>query len=428
MRIPPNWICHLLLLTKVEYRQPLARSNHTLTTVGDKAYLFFGELPNGELCSPKVHVIALPSPDTKSSSTTKHLSYEPFPLRDSETGEAYLPTSRAEHAACARGKYVIIHGGRDAHGNPIEEDNCLWLWDTVSLSWAKLQGEVQIGKTMAPRYGHSIFVDPTQDFLVLHGGHTQKMLQKPDKRIPSTLSNANSDTATETWLYDFKSRSWTALPSSPASPVATAYTDTALYTISRATDAQSLSGVVNYLKMQPSPTEREKPGALAWKTVTFPTNPLTPGPKPREGGALIPLSTGHGRNYLVYMFGCDDSHNLKHKDDSQSLETPFYADIWSLQIPSYGYSAAAAKDKIRDKLRGMDSGQFTWAAAELVPTEQMQSDGKVHPGPRASFGADSCFDGKGAVLWGGVNAKGETEGDGWVLGLAYGYADHDRWE
>jgi hypothetical protein len=114
--------------------------------------------------------------------------------------------------------------------------------------------------------------------------------------------------------------------------------------------------------------------------------------------------------------------------DDESGTKQYHSDIWTLQIPSHGRSAAAVKDKIREKLPGMETGEFRWAEAEIVPTEQMTDEGKVHPGPRASFGADACLGGQGVVLWGGVNAKGEQESDGWLLRLAYGYADNNRME
>jgi hypothetical protein len=174
--------------------------------------------------------------------------------------------------------------------------------------------------------------------------------------------------------------------------------------------------VVHYLDMRSSTEERAKPGALVWQSVSFPANPVAPGPRPRAGGALVPLTTGHGREYLVYMLGCSEH-------DGQ-----YHSDIWTLQLPAHRHSAAAAKDKVKEKLPGTGSGEFRWAEAQLVPVEQMTEEGKAHPGPRGSFGADACLAGQGVVLWGGVNGKGETEGDGWLLRLAYGYADNDRWE
>jgi hypothetical protein len=254
-----------------------------------------------------------------------------------------------------------------------------------------------------------MFADGGQGFLVVVGGRTGD----------DGDGDGEEGVEREAWMYDFHAMVWTALPRVPARPLAAAYVGGRVYVIGGGGwGSAGLSGVVHYLDMRESAAEREKPGALVWESVTFPATPLAPGPTPREGGALVPLTTGHGREYLVYLFGCSDDEG----------GARYHSDIWTLQVPSQGRTAAAAKDKIRNKLPGMESGEFRWAEAEIIPTEQMTEEGKVHPGPRALFGADKCLDGQGVVLWGGANSKGETEGDGWLLRLAHGYADNDRWE
>ena len=291
------------------------------------------------------------------------------------------------------------------------------------MKWTKLQGAVQLDAKLAPRYGHHIFVDEKQDFLILHGGHTS-----------ASSSGSHSQPETETWLYSFDRNAWTTLPSGLSPPLAAAYVDNTLYTISVSPDKDSpnLSGQINYLDVRKSTAEREKPGGLVWQSVTYPINPLTPGPRPRVGGALVPLTTGYGRSYLIYMFGVSSDSLGESTHANAPEEEKYYSDIWALQLPSHGFSAAAAKDVIRDKLmpKGIESSKFTWAEAELVATEQKPEleEGKVHPGPRGLLAASGCLEGKGVVLWGGVNPKGEREADGWVLGLAFGYADNDRFE
>ncbi|KAK0724544.1 hypothetical protein B0H67DRAFT_108134 [Lasiosphaeris hirsuta] len=422
--------------------QELGRSHHTLTVIGDKAYIFGGEDPRSRgLCSPNVHVITLPTRDPKVPADVKHLSYEPFPVLDEKTGETYIPAPRTKHAACARGKYLIIHGGQDHLGHPIEEDNCLWLWDTEALRWSRLRGDTQIGKIMAARYDHHIFVDPSQDFLILHGGQS-KLHSKPDAStagISVSLTLPHIDTTAETWHYDFNSHAWTALPSCPSPSTTAAYvaSSSTLYTIARtalAPGSPALSGTIHSIALHSSPTEREKPSALTWQTHEFPINPLTPGPSPREGAALVPLTAGHGRTYLLYMFGSSPAPIPDPKTRAPSTpqhEPVYYSDVWALQLPSGKHSAAAAKDVICEKLPGMQGpGTLQWAEAEIVPTEKMlQTGGKVHPGPRVLFsGYDACFGGEAVVFWGGMNAKHETEADGWVVALADGYADNDRYE
>ncbi|KAK4033720.1 hypothetical protein C8A01DRAFT_39806 [Parachaetomium inaequale] len=394
----------------------LARAHHTLTVLpNNKAFIFGGRDPSGALCPPGIHTITLPPSKTTTDPSsanddygTAYTCYPPYSLQDASTGETLVPSPRAGHAACSRGgRYLLIHGGRGANGKAVDEGNCIWQWDCEGLSWGKLRGDSQLGVGMAPRWGHWMFGDEEQGFLVVVGGRTAE------------TQSEEGGTEREVWMYDFERMVWTALPGMPAGPVAAAYAGGRVYIISRDGEGDvGLGGVVRYLDMRASPTEREKPRALVWESVSFPANPLAPGPKPREGGALVPLSTGHGREYLVYLFGCSEEEAGKE----------YYSDIWTLQVPAHGRSAAAAKDKIREKLPGMESGEFRWAEAEIVPTEQMTAEGKVHPGPRGLFAADACLDGQGIVLWGGVNAKGEEEGDGWVLRLAHGYADNDRYE
>ncbi|KAL2193827.1 hypothetical protein P885DRAFT_44356 [Corynascus similis CBS 632.67] len=406
----------------------LARSRHTLTVIRDKAVIFGGQDPSGALCPPGTHTITLPAPSSKTTTEgeegrgpgTAYTCYPPYTLQDASTGETLVPRPRTDHAACALGeRYLLVHGGRggaDGGTGALEEGNCIWKWDCDGLSWAKLRGDSQLGAPMAPgRWGHWMFADERQGFLVMVGG----------RNTEEGSSGDAGDLEREAWMYDFDAAVWTSLPKTPARPLAAAYAAERVYIISKDEKADGvgdalLGGVVHFLDMRESSTEREKPGALKWESVQFPANPLTPGPKPRTGGALIPLSTGHGRQYLVYLFGCSEDENQK--------EDKYYSDIWTLQIPSNARSAAAAKDKIREKLPRLESGEFRWAEAEIVPTEQLTPGGKVHPGPRGLFAADACLDGHGIILWGGVNAKGEQEGDGWVLRLAHGYADNDRYE
>ena len=366
----------------------LARSRHTVTVIGDKAYIFGGEQSDRKLCTTDVHAISLSS-DTKPAA--EYACYPAFPVKETTTGELLVPAPRKGQAACERGKYVLIHGGVDENGTPIDEDACIWLWDSETLAWGKVHAVTQVGKTLAPREGHSIFYNEKQDFLLLHGGRT------------------GSIGTGETWLYDFNAVAWTQLPSSPLAPSSSAFVDNILYSISTDSD---VGGSVHFLDLRSSETDRSKPDALRWEKVDFPANPFAPGPKPRVGAGLVPVSTGYGRHYLLYLLGSSEHHG------KENQQHPYYSDIWALQLPSHGFTLTTVKDAIRDKLPGnVDSGAFSWAEVKLVPTEQVKHDGKVHPGPRGFFGASPCLGTKGVVFWGGTNAKEEKEADGWVLRL-----------
>ena len=376
------WFLYYSSASSLIQRLALARSHHSLTVIDNKAYVFGGEQPNGQLCSSDVHVVSLPLDTT---TEVDYACYPAIPLQEAGSGETYIPKPRRRHAAYARGRFLVIHGGCDDTGTPIA-DSCLWLWDTHSLKWNKVDAVTQLGKTLTPRFDHHIFIDETQDILVLHGGRT----------------NSGQEQSSETWLYAFDTLAWTELPAAAAPPTAAALVNNVLYTISRASD---MSGSIHFLNLGPNATEREKPNALAWQTVEFPVNPLTPGPQPREGAGLVPVSTGVGRYYLVYFFGA------QHGSDSTSR--PMFSDVWSLQLPSSALTLAGLKDKIRERIPHAESGALSWAEVDILPVEQLDHEGKAHPGPRSYFGA-AAAGGKTVVLWGGVSAKGK-EGDGWML-------------
>ncbi|KAK4664205.1 uncharacterized protein QC763_503550 [Podospora pseudopauciseta] len=379
----------------------IARSNHSLTVIDDKAYLFGGIDASGHLCSPTVHAISLPQEksqaDPLTSKSTSLADYPAFPTKDISTGELNVPSARKNHAACARGnRYVLIHGGEDASGNPIDEGNVIWEWDSETLAWTKLRGATQLYKNMAPRSGHSLFIDDKQGFLISVGG-------------------SNDETKREVWFYDLNQAVWTTLPDLPSSVQlldARAYAGNTLYVLAKSPSDPNTVELLS-LYLYNNATDREKP--LPWETHSF-TAP-SPRPQPRVGGALVPITTGYGREYLVYMFGLPVDESLA-----------FQGDIWTLQLPSRGVTGAKVKDYVREKLPKMSSGELTWAEVDLVAMEQMESQGKVHPGPRGRFGFGACSGGRGVVIWGGENAKGEREEDGWILRGAGGYEDYDRRE
>ena len=114
----------------------MARSHHSVTVIGNKAFIFGGEQPKAKLCSNEVHAISLPTGD---DADVEYACYPAVPLQ--ESGSTDVPLPRFRHAACARGKHVVVFGGCDSGGLPIDEAACLWLWDSERLKWAKLTGE-----------------------------------------------------------------------------------------------------------------------------------------------------------------------------------------------------------------------------------------------------------------------------------------------
>lgn len=342
--------------------------------IGNKAYIFGGQKEDGSLCSSDVHAVALPSDQPE------YTEYACYPAVDVK------PPIRTDHAACALNDSLVVNGGQNGQGKALDEELGIWLWDRETAKWSRVNAD---GKTPESRYSHWIFPGDKKDSLILHGGIVNR---KP---------------ATDTWLFDFKTCTWTELPSGPAPAIAAQFVNDTVFTISADSD---INDTVNYLDLSKSGHTGPE-----WSSTEFPTHPPTSGPRPRVGSALVPVTTGLGRRYLLYLLGSRQDVKIALSDKAFTEDHPFYSDIWSLQIPSNSHSASSVKDVIRDHLPGTGSGAFSWAEVEIAPVEPMQSEGKVHPGPRGFFGADACPDGKGAIIWGGINAKGDTEADGWLL-------------
>lgn len=401
-----------------ETSEIIARTNHTVTVIGNRAHIFGGQRGDGSLFPNEVHAATIP-PDPSSTSSpahgdsTTHASSQPaFLMNDAATGATYVPSPRVKHAATRRGTQVVIHGGSDDKDQPITSDEAttVWLWDTASLRWSRINGVVPLGKNFSQLRGHSIFHDESTDQIVLHGG---SVFREGRGWQPNE----------ETWVFSFQNEAWAELPPAPiGKEEAVAFVDGALYVLSAASgEAQGkenrlAGGAVHILRLGKGAREQEL--SHEWETVEFPANPLVPGPRLRGagGGALVPLRFGLGRTYLAYLFGSGETGK---GEESNAKLDPYSADIWILQLPSVKLSGAGIKDAIREKLPRVESGEMSWVAADVVPTELAgKTEGKAHPGPRAFFGADVVGGGgqgdHAVVLFGGRSARG-VEADGWRL-------------
>ncbi|KAI1373169.1 hypothetical protein F4677DRAFT_430423 [Hypoxylon crocopeplum] len=370
-------------------KSSLIRSHHTLTVVGNKAYIFGGRTSLGKLATNNIHSIALPTASTASP------EYQVLPAIAAEK-DGPMPMPRTKHSACAWNNHVAVYGGCGESGDVLDEGARIWLYDTGKLLWESLESTSHPERTPPPRSDGSLLAHDGN--LILLGG-----------------KDSNDAALSDVWHFDCFTKNWNQLPHIPAVVTDAAIVGDTIYVIS---SSGTLSSEVHHLGIK---LYAEQPST--WQTVSFPTNPLVPGPRPRSNGGLIPVTTGYGRNYLLYFFG--DRQGATEKGDLLQ-----WSDLWTFQIPSSDIGVKATtsiaeaikpakiKDQIRTKL-GADTGGSSWAEVEVQPPGDLQAhEGKVHPGPRGSFGYDVTTDGRNVVLWGGSNANGEPEGDGWIIALS----------
>lgn len=379
-------------------RRSLARANHTVTVVGNRAYIFGGNTATNALATNDVHAITL------GHSGEPEMDYSMIPALPTFEGER-TPAARTNHAACSFHGNIVVYGGCDQKEDLIDEKSSMWLFNPERKAWDLLSpSSVHAGP--GPRQNAQLFSH--KEFVILYGG-----------------VDGSGSHASDLWRFDVASRSWTQLPTAPVATSNATLANGQLWLIS---GSDSISSQIHHLGISSS-NDKD-----VWDSFTFPTNPMAPGPRARHDGALRPISTGWGRNYLVYLFGVREGPDLNETiPDSQNPEeakvTTQWSDTWVLQIPSsdlepkasFTLKEAIKPAKIKDAIRsaiGADTGHLSWSEAVVqVPSDKAMGeiDGKLHPGPRAFFGADVMNKGDSLIIWGGVDAKGDRIGDGWIV-------------
>ncbi|KAI4176809.1 MAG: hypothetical protein LQ346_007785 [Caloplaca aetnensis] len=427
--------------TRITSEAFLPRSSHSITVISGKVYIYGGEESPGKLADDNVHIIKLPA---KKPTNVGEPEYKCIPsMGEEEDGQ--VPGPRTGHTACALGHRIYVFGGRgqDQNQQALEEKGKVWMFNTESLRWSCLEPSPD-GSLPPSRYIHSAVASehPLPNNNVSGSASYAEQLKSTVSKLPAMIgkgsppreahgsiivcsgfSSSTPDSLTDLWTFTITTKTWSALPSLPSIPFSPslAFANNTLYALGGSSDAGS---EIHYLQLQPS-TYNDARGTAdldlkaktgEWSSLPFPTNPLAPGPQPRKGAGLHPITTGNGRLYLLYFMG-------EKVAKAEKEETQFWSDTWSYQTPAVDVAPAGIKDKTRSLL-GISTGEGTWCEVKVVPNEEgsggMETEGKSHPGPRGWFG--SCAlgkdsDGGGVVLWGGINAKGETEGEGWLVSI-----------
>ncbi|KAI4209550.1 MAG: hypothetical protein LQ351_007541 [Letrouitia transgressa] len=415
----------------------LLRSSHTVAVVAGKAYIFGGKSKDGDLADTDVHIVRLPS--TKAVNAGEP-DYRCVPsLGGGDTPGT--PRPRWGHAACAVGHRVYLFGGKGSQ-EVSEEKGRVWVFDTESLHWSYLDPPPEASYPPA-RTGHGCFASehPLPHNEASEYASFAEQTKSALGKIPSLIGKSSppkephgsliicsgteltiGNVLTDTWVFTIATQTWSPLPSTPplSNQPSLAFANTTIYLIGGSSD---VGDEIHHLQLQSTTyTDARGSGEVGlkakpeqWQTLPFPTNPLVPGPRPRRGAGFLPVTTGNGRLYLLYFFG--QKVSLSSGDE----EPQYWSDTWSYQIPAADVTAASIKDKTRS-LMGIATGEGTWSEVKVVANEErgLETEGKSHPGPRAWFGSAALgkdFDGSGVVLWGGINARGDTEGEGWIINV-----------
>jgi hypothetical protein len=416
----------------------LTRSCHTLTVVKGKAYIFGGDVWGQDGGDVVVHAITLPSDlelkdiDYQSippaAAPARPLAnYGDNPGSSSERQKNAVPVPRAAHTAAAVDSTIYIFGGRppsSTAASALNEQGTVHAFDATDKTWSTLTPHPTRCSSgiPCPRTHASTSSTPhpqssgDHGTVFLHGGY-----------------DAAGKLLRDVWAFDVASRIWSRwldIPSAGAEEIEGE--GTIICTESRLWRCGDGFGKVVYLDLVRDAIDDfsgvgelgVSPKTGNWQTVSF--GPITvsgegsqdddveakisrPGmhlaeayPLPRIGAGFVPMTTGAGREYLLFFMG-------------QEGRGIVMGDVWSFQIRSDKRTPAMLKDGVR-RMVGMHTGEQTWAKADVV--QSTKEDGPLElPNGLSRFGCGPLQDfGRAAVvLWGGITQGADVVGDGWIM-------------
>ncbi|KAF3051053.1 hypothetical protein E8E11_010175 [Didymella keratinophila] len=402
---------------------PLPRSQHTVSIVKGRAYIFGGETAPGQLADNDMHIVILPSSGVLDADYTSKPAQAANGLDD-------VPRPRKGHTAVVIGDTIYIYGGE---GDGItNEKGRIWAYHTVSNAWSFLD---PAPGTNAPshRVGHtSASSDLPAAKVVTYQEKAPQQPADPAKAVPEPpvddtwgtifivggRDSSSGELATDAIAFDLKTRTWSNIPSPPGQPregASLALAGSRLYRFGGKGVETFASGALEYLDVAPVFAHAEGgttplTSGWAWQEVSHIESKDLSAPKARSNAGLVELTTGQGRHYLLAIGG--EGENTKHLDD-----------IWTFQLPSEHATAAASKDAIRASIK-RDTHEATWAEVLYSYVDSKGEEEKEIPGePKRGLGERGQFglakgtevDGATCVVWGGVDSQGNVLSDGWMV-------------
>ena len=415
----------------------LALSSHSLSYVKGRAYIFGGDRADGG-SNNEMQILTLPTDLSLGDLDYQTVEAVAAPVRplaeytDVDADSANIsnspPAPRAAHAATTIGSDVFVFSGRTPSNGSvkktpslIDEEGTVHVFSTLSKKWTTLtpqKGPATSG-IPGPRIHASITSTihpaPQEELrtstefhgtLILHGGYS-----------------GDGKPLRDTWAFDVSSRIWSRWPELPRPSPDSAAGDGRVYcTESRLWRVGDSSGQMAYLEISRDIVDDFSgkseigitPKTGKWEVLTSgattsnsteknkgPTakaDDLSV-PQSRKGAGFLPVTSGAGREYLLYFLG----------------ENASSSDIWTFQIASDKLSPANVKDRIRSAV-GANTGEHAWARCDVVQASKTEGE-LERPAALAEFAADvwSDFGGGAVIIWGGKGDGGMVKNEGWVI-------------
>ncbi|PQE08377.1 kelch domain-containing protein [Rutstroemia sp. NJR-2017a WRK4] len=363
----------------------LPRSSHTLAVISDRAYIFGGEDSGNEVASNDLHELHIPTDET----TTAVLRT----ISAAEQGTEAVPSSRIGHSAAVARDRMFLFGGRASEKSEVlSEHGRIWVMDPVDSRWTFLDPPPNTTYP-SPRCFHASTSSPDGKTIFIHGG------MSPDG---SYLADV--------WGFYLDEGKWERLPDAPTPPrtnTSLACGQGKLWRFGGRSNGETLGGALDFLELPKNGTIEDPVESAKldrWQTWSFGESSKMP--SPRSSGALHFITTGNGRDYLLLALG-------EGEKSKESTQENLLADLWAYQLPAPTFSGAGVKDAIRGALPKVETHDGEWSQLEITNIkvgEDEKKDGTWTG--RSQFGT-AMTGSKQFMIWGGVNPRDETLGDGW---------------
>ena len=404
---------------------PLPRSQHTVSIIKGRAYIFGGETTTGELADNEMHIVILPS------SGVLDADYTSKPAQ-AANGFDDVPRSRKGHTAVVIGDTIYVFGG-EVEGMS-NENGRIWAYHTISNAWSYLDPNPgtlfpshRVGHTSASSYYPAPKIITYQEIAPQKPADPSKNVPEPPADdtwgtifIVGGRNISNGQLATDALAFDVKTRTWSNIPSPPGQPREGASLSLAgnrIYRFGGQGVETFASGALEFVDVTPVFTHAEGgttplTSGWSWQEVSYIESKNMSAPQARSNAGLVEVTTGQGRRYLIAIGG--EGENSRYLDD-----------IWAFQLPSEQATAAATKDSIRSAIK-RDTHEATWAEVVYKYVDTKGEEEEEIPGaPKRGLGARSQFgiakgtevDGATCVVWGGVSAEGIVLNDGWMISV-----------
>ncbi|ORY27072.1 hypothetical protein BCR39DRAFT_539103 [Naematelia encephala] len=168
--------------TKIPVKEEIKRSSHSFCVIGNKGYIFGGEIKPRQPVDNALHVIDL--------STGVYNKVQ---------GAGDVPDSRVGHTGVVLGEEIYVFGGRGGPDmTPLIENGAIHRYTPSTNLWTRLRPDTSSPYPLARSY-HASAASPLTNQILIHAG----------------CGDASTGRVNDLWAFDISSNVWSELPDAP---------------------------------------------------------------------------------------------------------------------------------------------------------------------------------------------------------------------